>query len=129
MVQPPQRKGTVKSTGKNGEEIVTNIVCTSYSDRHLVVITQLKKFGTIIHAWSDAKADGGKIYDMVTLLGRRDDPLLNVYARQLIEKIAEHSDKPLILAIGLSPEGRDTTTFQDILNEIVSHTNTWTPDL
>jgi proteasome assembly chaperone 3 len=125
MGQPLQRKSTIRS-GANGE-IITNIVCTSYVDRHLVVITQMKKFGTIIHAWSESKADGGKYYDMVTLLGRRDDPLLSVYARQIIEKIAAFSDKPLVLAIGLTADGRDTETFQGILNEIVSRTSTWSP--
>jgi len=128
---PLQRKSVVRSngsgsgSGSDGKCIVTTVVCTSYVDRHLVVISQLNKFGTVIHAWSDTKADGGKLYDMVTLLGRRDDPLLNVYARQLIEKIAAHSDKPLILAIALAPEGRDTATFQAVLNDIVSHSGTW----
>lgn len=118
---PTQKKSSV--TSMNGE-IRTDIICTTYHDRHFIVVSQMKKFGTLINAWADTKADGGKSFDMVTLLGRRDDPLLSVYARQLIEKIALISEKPLLLAIALSPNGRDTETFQSILNHIVNN-NSW----
>lgn len=84
----------------------------------------MKKFGTLINAWAESKADGGKSFDMVTLLGRRDDPLLNVYARQLIEKISLVSDKPLLLAIALVAGGRDVETFQNVLNNIANN-NSW----
>jgi proteasome assembly chaperone 3 len=118
---PIETKAVVLS--KDGT-IRTDIVCTTYSDRHFVVVSQIKKFGTLINAWATERADGTKMYDMQTLLGRRDDPLLNVYARQLIERIAAASNKPLLLAISLCPDGRDTETFQAILNEIVSN-NSW----
>ena len=120
---PVQTKGRVTS---NNGMIVTEIVCTTYTDRHFVVISQMNKFGTIINAWAETKADGGKTFDMVTLLGRRDDPLLSVYARQLVERISTSSDKPLLLAIALLPNGRDTETFQNVLNEI-TRINSWQP--
>ena len=106
--------------------IVTEIVCTTYTDRHFIVISQMNKFGTVINAWAETKADGGKTFDMVTLLGRRDDPLLSVYARQLVERISSFSDKPLLLAIALQSNGRDTETFQNVLNEI-TRINSWQP--
>lgn len=59
-----------------------------------------------------------------TVLGKRDDPLLSVYARQIIEKIALVSDKPLMLVIALTEDGRDTKTFQQILNKLYE-INTW----
>lgn len=120
---PTQRKSSV--VNPDGE-IHTDIICTTYEDRHFVVISQMKKFGTLINAWAEKKADGGKTFEMVTVLGRRDDPLLNVYARQLIEKISLVSDKPLMLAIALLPNGRDVETFQKVLNDIVS-LNSWEP--
>ena len=104
--------------------VCTEIICTSFNDRHFVVISQMKKMGTLINAWTEKKADGGKSFDMVTVLGRRDDPLLNVYARQLIEKISLASDLPLLLAIALVPEGRDVETFQCVLNTIANK-NSW----
>lgn len=117
---PVQKKSSIIS--KDG--IRTDIICTTYNDRHFIVISQMKKFGTLINAWAENKGDGGKFYDMATLLGRRDDPLLNIYARQLIEKTSAVSDKPLLLAISLLPNGRDTEIFQDILN-CVETCNTW----
>jgi proteasome assembly chaperone 3 len=121
MAHPIQTKSSILST--NGE-VSTDIICTTYNDRHFVVISQVKKFGTLINAWAETKADGGKSFDMVTLLGRRDDPLLNVYARQLIEKISLVSDKPLLLAVALVAGGRDVETFQNVLNNIASN-NSW----
>jgi proteasome assembly chaperone 3 len=118
---PTEKKVVVISNDGN---VRTDIICTSYSDRHFIIISQIKKFGTLISAWSDEKSDGGRIYDMKVVLGRRDDPLLNVYARQLIERISAISTKPLLLAISLHPDGRDTATFQNILNEIFL-SNTW----
>ncbi|CAM9494949.1 unnamed protein product [Choristocarpus tenellus] len=52
-----------------------------------------------------------------TLLGKRDDPLLTLYARQLLEQMK--SDKPLLLAICLKDEGRDSGTFQAVINEVL----------
>ena len=63
---------------------------------------------------------GEKRYDISTLVGRRDDPLLTLYARQLIEQIARTGcDKPLLLAISLKDEGRESSTFQAIINIVV----------
>ena len=114
---PPQNQTTIRNE-ENG--IVTEIICTTYADRHFVVITQLKKFGTLISAWAEEKAGSmdGKVYEMKTLLGKRDDALVNVYARQIIERISTVSSKPLLLAIALQPEGRDSETFKRILNKL-----------
>ncbi len=95
-----------------------------YSDRVFVVITQINKFGTLINGWAESKSDGGKLYQVNTLMGRRDDPLLSIYARQILEKLSATSDKPLLLAISLSPEGRSTETFQAVLNKLYEN-NTW----
>ena len=63
-------------------------------------------------------SDSRKLYHCQVLFGRRDDPLLVLYARQIIEKISLVSEKPLLLAIALKESGRDTTTFQTIINEL-----------
>lgn len=102
----------------------TDIVCTAYADRIFVVITQINKFGTIIQADSESKADGEKIYQISTVMGKRDDPLLHIYARQIIERISMHCNKPLLLCISLLPECRDTESFQTILNHLYEN-NTW----
>jgi len=80
----------------------------------------VNKFGNLLTAWSESKGDGAsdKIYEVQSLLGKRDDVLLNVYARQIIERISATSDKPLLLALSLKPEGRDAETFRDVLNKL-----------
>ena len=86
----------------------------------------MKKLGTLISAWTESSEMdcNNKIYRMETLLGRRDDPLLNIYARQIIEQISKTSDKPLLLSVALKPEGRDTATFQEVLNKLLE-IQTW----
>lgn len=111
----------------NSVGIKTDIICTSYADYHMVVITQLRKFGTVIHAWVDRHSDlSGSTYEMSVLLGKREDTLLMVYARQIIQRISRYSDKPLMLAISLreGEEGRDADTFSAVLNKLFE-ISTW----
>lgn len=95
-----------------------------YCDRVFVAITQLGKFGTIMKAWAEPKSEGGSIFQVSTLMGKRDDPLLHIYARQIIERLSSSIDKPLLLSLSLKPESRDAGTFQEILNELFQH-NAW----
>ena len=119
---PPQNR----TSYTNPAGIITDIVCTSYSDYHFVTITQLKKFGTVIHAWADRHLDGssGVTYEMNVLLGKREDTLLTVYARQIMQRIGMSSTKPLILAIALreSDDGRDADTFACCLSTFLGFT-------
>lgn len=104
--------------------IRTEVVVVPYADRTFVIVTQLKKLGNVILATSDAvgggmaRPSGGRRYSVQVLLGKRDDPLLSLYARQLLEQMK--SDKPLLLAICLKEEGRDTGTFQEVINRVLS---------
>jgi proteasome assembly chaperone 3 len=108
---PKERKIEVELDG-----IKTEILCSSFSNRIVVFITQINKVGTVINAWAEPKSDGGKIYQTSVMLGKRDDPLLTIYARQLIEKISINSGKPLLLGISLKEEGRSKEQFQFIMN-------------
>jgi hypothetical protein len=63
-------------------------------------------------------------YDTSIMLGKRDDPLLQVYARQIIEKISKHSNLPLLLAISLQENGRGVNIFENVLNTI-EEIRTW----
>ncbi len=99
--------------------ISTEIICSTFSDYYLVVVTQIGKFGTIIRAESVEKADGGYIFSINTLLGKRDDPLLTIYARQIIERISVHTRKPLVMAISLKEEGRGKDHFEAIVNKVL----------
>lgn len=87
-----------------------------------LLITLLDIIVAQLRASSEDKADGGKLFHIDTLFGKRDDPLLHVYARQIVERIASVSSKPLLLAIAL--KSRDTATFQSALNHLFD-INTW----
>lgn len=110
-------KETFCSVDVNGIE--TEIICSTFSDYYFVVATQINKFGTILRAEAAEKSDGGYIFTINTLLGRRDDPLLSIFARQIIERISSHSSKPLILSISLREEGRSKENFEAIVNKIL----------
>jgi hypothetical protein len=60
----------------------------------------------------------------VSLQGKREDPLLAVYARQLLEKISGISTKPLLLSIALSSDCRSAENFQTIVNKVLE-IGTW----
>ncbi|CAM9149736.1 unnamed protein product [Ascophyllum nodosum] len=102
----------------------TEVVVIPYVDRTFVIVTQMKKLGNLLLATSDGSGGGlaegsrGRRYRVQVLLGKRDDPLLSLYARQLLEQMK--SDKPLLLAVCLKEEGRDTGTFQEVINQVMS---------
>eukprot|EP00904_Undaria_pinnatifida_P011985 jgi/Undpi1/7917/HiC_scaffold_24.g10389.m1 len=89
-----------------------------------LIVLSPPNLSNLILATSDAvgggmaRASGGRRYSVQVLLGKRDDPLLSLYARQLLEQMK--SDKPLLLAICLKEEGRDTGTFQEVINRVLS---------
>ena len=65
--------------------------------------------------------EGRHTYEVSTLLGRRDDPLLDIYARQLIERSAAKTaaPKPLLLTIALKESGRGVDIFNEVLNAVM----------
>ena len=120
LTYPLQRKTKINNT---------EIISISYTDRHFVIITQLNKFGTLIEAKVENVDINKNIYHIQTLLGKRDDPLLTIYARQIIENIATYSNnrnnntsitevKPLLLSIALDNNCRDSNSFTEILNKL-----------
>jgi proteasome assembly chaperone 3 len=111
---PLEVKASVELNG-----LATEILCTSFDDRLCVLITQINKVGSLLTAWADSKSDGGYLYHIDTILGRRDDPLLTIYARQIVEKITPHTKKPVLLGISLKEEGRSREHFQLIMNKVL----------
>jgi len=117
---------TISSSIVTAKDVTTFVHCTSFFDRHVVGIAQLSKFGTWIEGWCEESADGNVLFQTKVLLGKRDDPILHIYARQIIEKIVSSSTsrKPLLLSISLQPDSHDAITMQDILNKVFE-INTW----
>ena len=59
----------------------TDFSYSMYADQTLLFITQLGTAGTILQATQDAAFDGSTTYSTAVLLGRRDEPLLQLCAR------------------------------------------------
>lgn len=83
--------------------IATQFAFSAYADRILLIVTQTGTFGTIIEASQDsAYAAGGATFSTTVLLGKRDEPLLPLAARQIVEAAAAAGcGKPLMLCLGL----------------------------
>lgn len=114
---PRISQGTVVSASG---AVSTSVLVQLYSDRILVTLTQVSAFGSVLTASTDVSPhDGRRTYDVEVLLGRRDDPLLCIYCRQLVEKagLVDKLGRPVLLTICLKEDGRDSDTFQKVLNE------------
>ncbi|GMI43414.1 hypothetical protein TrCOL_g120 [Triparma columacea] len=103
--------------------IPTSLTVQLFTDRVLVSVNQLGKIGSVLAANVDVSpANNKKTYNVEIMMGRRDDPLLEIYARQLIEKCCVMDAqimRPLMLTISLKEEGRDTESFQAVLNKLL----------
>lgn len=100
----PLLKGNQKQFSALVDGVPTEFVLTTFVDRIFILVTQSGKMGTLISASRDAPASSS--YTIATLLGRRDDPVSTLLARQLIEAISSSSTaagKPLLLGLGLLP--------------------------
>eukprot|EP01111_Echinosteliopsis_oligospora_P003667 TRINITY_DN15760_c0_g1_i1.p1 TRINITY_DN15760_c0_g1~~TRINITY_DN15760_c0_g1_i1.p1 ORF type:complete len:150 (+),score=16.58 TRINITY_DN15760_c0_g1_i1:18-467(+) len=101
-------------------DVHTEFIITPFSDHLFIAITQTEKLGTLFQAYKtsgEMTASGEPNYSVTTLLGKRDDDILNIYARQIIELVGEKTSKPLILALALQDSSKPT--FRAIM-EILS---------
>eukprot|EP01043_Picozoa_sp_COSAG02_P083038 COSAG02_NODE_21139_length_800_cov_1.253923_1_plen_96_part_00 len=82
-----------------------------------------------IRAQLEQGPDGVSAFGVTTLMGRRDDEMLEVFARRLIEDIsssATGAGKQLLLAIGLQQSGpeRSGADFRELL-QLVQDNKVW----
>ncbi|CAM9757429.1 unnamed protein product [Chrysoparadoxa australica] len=120
-VRPHSRRNLITHLRFHNQELKglrTEVIVQHFQDRTFVVVSQLERIGTLLQVTSEGGGMGGKSFHVETLIGRRDDPLLVVCARQLAEQL--RSDKPLLLGLALKDEGRDSHTFQAIINTVLA---------
>lgn len=107
-----------------GDSTLT-VLCSTYADRHFIVVTQIDKIGTLVTGKAVVGVDGSVHYEVSVIFGKRDDQLLLVYCRQIVEKIYKAgSNKPVLLAISLLEDGRSVECFQAVLNKL-DEISTW----
>lgn len=81
----------------------TDLVLTRYADRTLVVVTQIRKLGTVLEIRRDAAncpgTSGGRhVYATSVLLGK-DQEEIHLFGRMLAESL--NIDKPLLVFLGV----------------------------
>ncbi|PNW73745.1 hypothetical protein CHLRE_13g571000v5 [Chlamydomonas reinhardtii] len=82
--------------------VVTNFIWNLYLDHLFLIITQIGTVGTVISARQDSTFDGRTTFTTSVVLGKREDPGLELASRQLVEVIgAAGHNKPITLCLGL----------------------------
>ncbi|KAK8970888.1 hypothetical protein KSP40_PGU008874 [Platanthera guangdongensis] len=104
-----------KKTSVVIKENKTDVIVCRYDDYFMVMVTQLGCVGTIIHARKEEGVLVDPTFSVVVIFGKRDEPLLVAFGRQLIEHISLcGSSRPLVLTLGLKDHSPGT------LKEIIS---------
>eukprot|EP00271_Cylindrocystis_brebissonii_P017182 TRINITY_DN4358_c0_g1_i1.p1 TRINITY_DN4358_c0_g1~~TRINITY_DN4358_c0_g1_i1.p1 ORF type:complete len:121 (-),score=20.96 TRINITY_DN4358_c0_g1_i1:347-709(-) len=92
------------------EGIKTQVLVMGYDDRIMVAVTQIASFGTLLFVKKDESYGGGEgTFNVTTLMGKRDEPLLGACARHLAELISQTGcSRPLLLSLGLRSPSQET---------------------
>mmetsp|Transcript_3768 Transcript_3768/g.5260 ORF Transcript_3768/g.5260 Transcript_3768/m.5260 type:complete len:161 (-) Transcript_3768:5-487(-) len=94
----------------------TEIIINTFASHVFIIVTQTDKMGTMIQASRDqGELDDGlsePSFSMKVLIGKRENPLHVIYARQLIELISSTSAMYRPLLLGISLKGEDITSEQ-----------------
>uniref|UniRef100_A0AAV1UDQ2 Proteasome assembly chaperone 3 n=1 Tax=Peronospora matthiolae TaxID=2874970 RepID=A0AAV1UDQ2_9STRA len=96
--------------------VLTDLAVSIFADRVFIAVTQLGTFGTLVEARQKESISGKLQPDIHVRLGRRDDPLLLVYARQFLEHFGVPVGLPVLAALGL--KDRSSTTFEAVLQSM-----------
>ncbi|XP_069066022.1 proteasome assembly chaperone 3 isoform X1 [Pleurodeles waltl] len=89
--------------------IRTEVVCTAFEDRILVVATQFGKMGTLVSVTPSVLSNdvGRPSLSTKVLLGK-DEPLTHVCAKNLVTFVSQESgNKPVLLALALKEQSAD----------------------
>ncbi|XP_067912008.1 proteasome assembly chaperone 3 [Heterodontus francisci] len=83
--------------------ILTEVVCTVFSDYVFVLVTQYGKMGTLISVMPHNVANEiSKPTFTTKILMGKDEPVIHVYAKHLVTFVSEEcGNKPVLLALAL----------------------------
>ncbi|KAM8961919.1 proteasome assembly chaperone 3 [Pelodytes ibericus] len=98
--------------------ISTQVVCSAFSDHILVVVTQYSKIGTLVSlSPNTVSGDLGKPSLTTKVLLGHDEPLIHVFAKNLVTFVSQESkNKPVLLALSLKDKSVDSIkTLKDVI--------------
>ncbi|XP_073411271.1 proteasome assembly chaperone 3 [Dendrobates tinctorius] len=113
---------------KQAEEVingmVTQVVCTAFTDHILVVVTQYGKMGTLVSVTPNmVSSDLGKPTLTTKVLLGCDEPLIHVCAKNLVSFVSQESkNKPVLLAVALKEKDADCIKT---LKEVIKRCQVW----
>lgn len=103
--------------------VTTSFSYSMYMDQTLMFVTQTGTAGTIISATQDAAFDGTTTYSTTVVLGKRDEPLLQLCARQIVELAgAAGYKKPMLIGLGFKQHSMQLVKQ---VMQVVSSENVW----
>ena len=101
LQQQPAQGGTSRHVAVEIDHIRTDIIITEYANRIFILITQRSKMGSLVSASKDGGQGSSATYTVEVLMGSRQDPIPEIYARQIIAVVSQVTEKPLLLSLAL----------------------------
>eukprot|EP00882_Tetradesmus_deserticola_P008435 GHRQ01008894.1.p4 GENE.GHRQ01008894.1~~GHRQ01008894.1.p4 ORF type:complete len:129 (+),score=33.35 GHRQ01008894.1:176-562(+) len=99
----------VRTASVEIDGLATDIISNTYLDAVVLIASQLGTMGTIIQAKQDATFEGKSTFSTSVLVGKRDEPLLTVAARQLVEHANSRGiTKPLLCCLAFKQHTPET---------------------
>ena len=108
-VAPPTAQCAAFIGGHHTE--VTRVV---YSDSEFWIVTQVGKIGNVVRCAKKIAVTGQETVICETLFGKRDDPICDLFARVMAEKILSSTMKPVTLGFAL----KISEKTEDCMNEL-----------
>ncbi|KAG8557903.1 hypothetical protein GDO81_016775 [Engystomops pustulosus] len=113
---------------KQAEEVihgvVTQVVCSAFTDHILVVVTQYGKIGTLVSVTPNMVTGDLERPTLTTkvLLGC-DEPVVHVCAKNLVSFVSQESkNKPVLLGLALKDKSVDCVTA---VKEVIKRCQVW----
>mmetsp|Transcript_20290 Transcript_20290/g.51379 ORF Transcript_20290/g.51379 Transcript_20290/m.51379 type:complete len:126 (+) Transcript_20290:86-463(+) len=113
-----------KMYSRDIQGVKTDFLFSAYIDRLLLIITQLGAAGTIMTTTSDAAFEAqSPTYTTTVLSGKRDEPLLQLAARRIVENAASVGCmRPMIICMGFKDHAPQV--MKEVV-QAVSEDNIW----
>jgi proteasome assembly chaperone 3 len=83
----------------------TEIICQSFSDRLVIIITQLGKPGTFLTSMKESNQFSSEdIFETKVLFGKRDSRLNDILSRLIINDVSKKTTKPILFSLAFDPK-------------------------
>ncbi|XP_034046029.1 proteasome assembly chaperone 3 [Thalassophryne amazonica] len=115
---------TSRQTEKEVNGILTQVVCTKFSNYIFIVLTQYSKIGTLISVTPESRSNDvtTSMFSTKVLLGK-DEALMHVCAKNLVTFVShEAGNRPVLLGLSLKDSSIDAIKQ---MKEIIKSCQVW----